>query len=380
MRSRSDLLFAALIVCFCGISKLCSQETPDQSSARTIRFPGRETYGTLYTRAHNTKGDWKELGPARDYVEVPANRDLQLALSQDAIRSLGWPLIDIKPNDLQSLKVSRPLQSIDETELKAIEKLTGLEELNLAFADIGNEGLVYLKNLTSLRILNLNGNRIGAEGLGHLANLKDLEDLSLVFTQIDNAALTKLASFPNLRKLDLTSTLIDDEALRIIKEFHSLEELRVEKTAITGAGFEELASMPKLRSIGLTNLPLNGSYLRTLAKIRTLEAINLSTDMAIKSELLLPLKDLPKLRRVALSDTYIDANALSVLADFPALEELVLIGHLRQSEDLRRVAGKAPLRVLRLSTPLSEKDLKKLPELAQVKIVHPPRPDVLPSD
>ncbi len=117
---------------------------------------------------------------------------------------------------------SDPAQ-ISDAGLAHLNRMRGLEVLDLSCTSVTDSGLAHLENLTQLRSLDLHGTQVTDKGLRHLRGLVKLECLDLRRTQVSDSGLAELYGLTNLEALAL-----DDEQ-------------------ITGATFTELRSaLPKL--------------------------------------------------------------------------------------------------------------------------------------
>jgi Leucine-rich repeat (LRR) protein len=84
------------------------------------------------------------------------------------------------------------------SELRFLQRLPQLEDLDICYSDITDSDLQYLKPLEGLVILNLDGNQITDGGLEYLKTLKQLRDLNLQNTKVTEEGVKKLLeALPN---------------------------------------------------------------------------------------------------------------------------------------------------------------------------------------
>jgi hypothetical protein len=135
----------------------------------------------------------------------------------------------------------------------ALATLTGLENVELPFADITDATLHRLAGLTGLRVLNLAyATRITAAGLASLANLTRLEHLNLSTAHwqgggcITDDGLAHLARLKELIVLSLEGQPVTDAGLVHLRSLKKLEHLDLRGTRATVGGAEQLlAFLPR---------------------------------------------------------------------------------------------------------------------------------------
>src|SRR5438552_4755554 len=110
---------------------------------------------------------------------------------------------------IQSISLARV--PFNDAQLKHLEKLAGLEKLNLDGTDASDLGLETLGKLASLRDLSLSFTSVSDRGLAYLAPLKNVRRLMLAGTRVSGSAFSHLAGWTQLRELDLTSAPVTDE-------------------------------------------------------------------------------------------------------------------------------------------------------------------------
>lgn len=107
-------------------------------------------------------------------------------------------------------------------------------------------GLAHVERLLGLQHLDLSETRITGQGLHHASRLPELLFLSLRQTRVSDDDLQALQSFPELICLDLSETQITDAGLVHLKQVPHLRSLMLLKTRISDAGLKHLAEIPHL--------------------------------------------------------------------------------------------------------------------------------------
>ena len=142
------------------------------------------------------------------------------------IQEKGGLVLEVAQND-PSLDVAFHLASkpAEDGDLKPLEQLTKVVNLNLRKAAITDAGLVHLKGLKTLQRLHLEKTAITDAGLAQLKDLTDLIYLNLYETAVSDAGLQHLKGLSKLRKLFLWKTRVTQEGVDGLLE--SLPELEV---------------------------------------------------------------------------------------------------------------------------------------------------------
>ncbi|MEE8451995.1 MAG: hypothetical protein V3R99_08780 [Thermoguttaceae bacterium] len=142
---------------------------------------------------------------------------------------------------LPELKRLRILHRATDASLKHIEGLTGLEELDLNYSDITNDGLSCLSGLTNLKMLKLDDTLIDDAGLVHLTGLSHLRELDLSRTRITGLGLEQLTNFELLEVLNLNGVpYIYDIDLGPLKEMKTLRKLGLDDARLSEKGVASL--------------------------------------------------------------------------------------------------------------------------------------------
>ena len=105
----------------------------------------------------------------------------------------------------------------DLTLARKLGMLRALEHLDLARTRISNAGMTGLAALTGLRTLDLAYAELDEEGLEKLVPLGQLESLNLDSTHITDAGVVFLSGFVHLRHLDLYHSLLSEQGLQKLR-------------------------------------------------------------------------------------------------------------------------------------------------------------------
>ncbi len=112
------------------------------------------------------------------------------------------------------------------------------------------EELAKLSGFASLRSASFCDTNLNDDGLRHLANATTIENLNLQYTQISNQGLAFLAGMPRLTDLRLKGNdqLTSDCIVHLLK-LGNLENLQIHETSIDQSGLDRLAPMAQLRDL-----------------------------------------------------------------------------------------------------------------------------------
>jgi hypothetical protein len=189
------------------------------------------------------------------------------------------------------------------TGLEQIAKLSNLETLGLAGAQLEDADLRFLAGLRNLRVLSLGSAGLKGRGLEHLKGLTHLKTLMLPGNYITDDELRHLSGLSELEELDLS------------------QGLPVRDVRITDKGLVHLKNLTRLRSLNLSNYPITDAGLVHLKGLRELRSLDLSGN-PISDAGLVQLKGLRQLKSLRLAETRVTAAGVKVFADFPGIEVL----------------------------------------------------------
>ncbi len=175
------------------------------------------------------------LGPALDLLKlVPSLRHLDVS----GIQRVDSGLWGIALNDVNVGRLAR---------------LTQLESLNLAGANISDRGLDRPGHELA--------RRKELDSLPKISPLVSLRELDLTRTHVDNAGLAVVVELSNLRRLRLGyAANIDDGAIPTLTHLPHIEELQLAATSIGNATLDALQKVATLRklTVGGTNVTPGG--------------------------------------------------------------------------------------------------------------------------
>lgn len=155
---------------------------------RIIHFLPDIVCGTLFERSRASLDyrDWKRLGEARGPREVFLDKSIRLDVKGAPGNGIGF-LESLNPDDLQALF----LYEVDDSALRHITHLSGLEELYLSNTSISDNGLRLLAPLKGLKRLYIYHTAISDFGLMNLIQLSGLKYLTCSGTATTEEGLTR---------------------------------------------------------------------------------------------------------------------------------------------------------------------------------------------
>ncbi len=160
-------------------------------------------------------------------------------------------------------------------DLAAIERLTGLRELDLSSTTLADADLAHLRGLVEIKALYLGDTAISGAGLIHLGGLKNLQILHLARTRV--ADLGPLAGrLGKLIWLDLSGTPVTDSGLAPLLQSTNLSFLLLQDVGITDAGLAHLRRAPKIDSLLLDGTAITDKGIDDLPKFVRLTSISLT--------------------------------------------------------------------------------------------------------
>ncbi|MBW4055041.1 MAG: hypothetical protein HIU83_06525 [Proteobacteria bacterium] len=151
---------------------------------RIVRFPPEKNCGTLYVRKATSVDfrDWQRIGIARGAKEIFLDTSLRLDVNADTSLDAAF-MGDLHPDDLQSLF----LYGCDDTIIRHIVHLAGLQELYLSDTRISDQGVALLRPLKSLERISIYHTAIGDDGIMNLAQMRGLKWLTCSGTNATEA-------------------------------------------------------------------------------------------------------------------------------------------------------------------------------------------------
>src|SRR5436190_19571709 len=138
--------------------------------------------------------------------------------------------------------------------LKHIASLPTLEELtfsytyleSIKFVDSGIEEIAALG--PTVRVLGVENTQVKGR---HLSALTNLEELDLVYCPIDDEGLKQIAGLTKLKKLLLRDAVVSDSGMENLSGLVNVEQLDLGGTKIGDSGGARLSGMTKLKKLSL---------------------------------------------------------------------------------------------------------------------------------
>jgi hypothetical protein len=143
-----------------------------------------------------------------------ANRRLRQARSRSLARTipgLAVPMCKYRWGSLVTVYIEG--REFDNHWMPTLAGLRSLEELQLAYTGVSDEGMAAVKDLHRLKSLWLYDDKMGDGAVFHLAGLSNLELLSLRLNSISGDALRRLGELRSLTRLTLDIDKINATAV-----------------------------------------------------------------------------------------------------------------------------------------------------------------------
>lgn len=192
-------LLALILFVGCGIS---------EAKDAILHFPTSKSYGWLEVsdKDESFGGDFPNQEIKGD-VKIPSLSRVRLHVSDDVdlsfIPKCGAKYL-IKDIEWDSEK-------FDDTQLKFLQGLVNLNQLDLENSKITDEGLKYLASCKRIGFLNLSNTKITDAGLKHLLPLSQLFYLNLSHTSITDDSFETLSRLKSIHQLYLEDTGVSYE-------------------------------------------------------------------------------------------------------------------------------------------------------------------------
>ncbi len=173
------------------------------------------------------------------------------------------------------------LRSVTAGDFDAVQKLSGLESLDLCAVEIGDDAIPIFLALPKLTDLHLNwaydgsrGAKLSSSAIARLGGCSHLKVLILSGCAVDDASLRAISvGLHDLRVLSLAKTLVTDESICSIQKLQQLESLSLSHTRVTDAGIAALASHPSIKTLVLDDTRISDQALTTLATLPKIKEI-----------------------------------------------------------------------------------------------------------
>jgi Leucine-rich repeat (LRR) protein len=338
-----------------------------------------------------------------------------------------WPLVTedglavLEGRESLRTLIWRADKKVDLTFRRVLPTLTGLVDLHLEGASIGDDDLRRLAPLSKLAKLNISGTLATDAGMVHLAALKNLRILYLSRGNITDEGLKVIAKIPSLRTLNLIGADVTDAGMKALADHSQVETLDIRGTAVTEAGLLPFAGKKlskvytdaplesealflllwpnmsisgsvelqqwRLSDLGLAaiakrrpkgGLNLRGAFtdkgLELLGTLDELEALRLDLSVPLAEESCRHLAKLKKLESLSLAGQVSD-HALPSVAALGELKNLSLASDRLSDAALSNIASLKRLQYFGYSGTLSEKTaavLAELPHLGRLDVAELP--------
>jgi len=221
--------------------------------------------------------------------------------------------------DLRRLDIS--LTRISDLGLRTLKSSTGIEDLNLYFAEqVSDEGTAIFRNWKHLKRLNLRGTKITDSTLEILEGVPSLEWLDIGWAQITDTGLDHLSSLNNLRALTMGGNKLTSAALQVLRQLPQLEYLDISGTQrtdsglwsmlLTDDGVQAIASVTELRELRLGGTSITGRGIAMLKALSKLERLNLQGCKRLGDDTAEALSGFRQLRTLDLKDSGLSAQSI----------------------------------------------------------------------
>jgi hypothetical protein len=250
------------IALVCALGLVAPVAFGADSGARILQFPTNHSFGTIKIMKF-------KIAPldAKGKVEIPAGARVELIVDFDATHDLS-PLKNLPPDALYKLTLKK--LEIDDTQLKNLENLTGLVDLDLEETDVSDEGLRWFHKLNKLDRLKLRATLVTGKGLVHLKPLTSLSDLSIANDSIGDEGLENLVGLKKLTSLNLSRSRVTDQGLKRLAPMSQLHKLDIEFNKVTDSGIASLVSLKNLRELLLSDTLVTAGCIKYLQQLPSL--------------------------------------------------------------------------------------------------------------
>jgi hypothetical protein len=203
--------------------------------------------------------------------------------------------------------------------------LTKLEVIRLEGSQITDAALAHVRECRRTKVLLLDGSQATDDGLENIRRFGELEEMWLFNTQISDAGLQKLTHLKSLSVLDIRGTQVTDDGLKIVASLPAISLLYLDSDRLTDEGLQHLRAAPHLVSLWLgerSSAEFEFGILREFPALEDLSLLgSLVTDDALKS-----LTNNDKLEHLQLQDcSKLTDESLATIAQMPNLKMLHLM-------------------------------------------------------
>jgi Leucine-rich repeat (LRR) protein len=261
------------------------------------------------------------------------NRRLGLLQKMTGLERLEIQSNDITDRGLLTLKGLRNMKdlrldsdSVSDAGLQAFAGMVGLKSLELSGRRITDTGFQHFRECKELERIKVERTGLSDRALGGFKEFGKLIELELRHANITDQGLVNLADLNQLELIDLTGCPVTDDGLKHFKGLEELRKMVLEGTRITGRGFKAIEKLPRLARVQMVRCPVTDLGLEGVARLETLEQLNLD-DTPVNDEALGYLRVLPALKSLSLvRATRLTDKAADILKACPALADVNLRG------------------------------------------------------
>lgn len=238
----------------------------------------------------------------------------------------------ITDSDLPALATQAGLKRLDlsmtritDQGLLQLKSLTGLEELNLHYAElITDEGMSAVKGWKRLRRIDLRATKITDTTLGYLGTLATLESVDAGFAQITDNGIELLTTLPRLKQLTIGGNKLTDTGMQALRLMPTLEYLDLSgpqrtdsglwSVSLTESGVAAVATLANLRELRIGGSNVTAISLDQLRRgLPKLERLSLHRSKRITDEAVTVLREWKSLREIDVKDTKITDGGIQLL-------------------------------------------------------------------
>ncbi|MBY0372590.1 MAG: hypothetical protein K2Q23_01270 [Bryobacteraceae bacterium] len=225
---------------------------------------------------------------------------------------------------------------ITDADLPALARQPGLKRLDLSMTRITDQGLLQLKPLTGLEDLNLRyAELITDEGMSAVKGWKALRQIDLRATKVTDTTMGYLGALPTLESVDVGFAQISDNGIELLTTLPRLKRLTLGGNKLTDTGLQALRLMPTLEYLdlsgpqrtdsGLWSVSLTASGVAAVATLGNLLELRIGGTNVTALSLDQLRRGLPKLERLSLHRSKrINDEAVAVLREWKSLREVDL--------------------------------------------------------
>lgn len=237
------------IVAFLNAQKKPYAHTDERSNNKfeLYDFPSEFSIGTYSYDDPYAK--YKREGEAQGPISVPMGVRLNLQTSA-AVSRYPDLLSYFRPHDIGYLLVGQ-MDTLDSRMAPNIQRLSGLYKLAMNGAPLADSDLRWIEKMPNLLELNVSNSKITAEGLAKSSLLPRLLGLSAQHVVNIAPVLKVLADAGRICDLDIAYTEADGSSIDQIVKMSNLWHLDLRGANINDADFSKLSRLPNLQSLDI---------------------------------------------------------------------------------------------------------------------------------